>query len=232
MNYEDSAKVILNMKEVRSKNGQGPLPYGLTSSEDAPAVLPLLSLAAKEEDLEETCKGLRREIVKSRPLIDLDMISYARLSLLNAKMADNDGNTYLRLAANMDISFNNNPQFQKFKWRVTNKRSEFYANIPAGWETDLAYGSAWEWFNDLTCHKWIGKATYRLNYKDKESKMKLVPFTAMVLWTHGENMHYKFWVENAEVEGVFNLASESKFYMAASQPIKSFKPVGMKVIQL
>lgn len=226
----NSAKVILNKKEVRSNTGSPPGPIGLTSSEDA--ALPLLSLEAKAEEQQATCRGLRREIVRSRPLIDLDMISYARLSLLNAKMADNDGTTYLRLAANMDISFENNAQFQKFKWRVTNKRSEFYANIPAGWETDLAYGTAWEYFNELTCHKWIGKATYRLNFRDRDSRMKLVPFTAMVLWTPGDRMHYRFWIENAEVDGAFNLDSDSRFYMAASQPIKNFRPQGMQVIQL
>ena len=154
MNYEDSAKVILKNKEVIRKNGQGPLPYGLTSSQDAPSVLPLLSPPAKVED-HETCRGLRGEIIKSRPLIDYDSISYMRLSLLNPKAADNDGRMYSRWAINMDVSFNDNPEFKKFKWRVTNKRSEYYANLVEGWETDLAYGSAWEFYNSLEVAKWI-----------------------------------------------------------------------------
>jgi len=227
----DSAKVIFNKKEVRSNNGDTPLPYGISSRQDAPAVLPPLSPSAKESE-PENCRAIRKEIVQSRPLIDYNSISYLRLSLLNPKGADHDGATYLRMAVNMDISFNNNPVFQKFKWRVTNKRSEFYANLPEGWATDLAYGSAWEYYNDLSCTKWIGKATYRLNFKDRTSKMKLAPFTSMVMWTHGETMNYRLWIENAEVEGAFNLEGGGRYFMAASQPIKNFRPSGMQIIPI
>jgi len=133
---------------------------------------------------------------------------------------------------NMDCSFDNNTAFQRFKWRVTNKRSEFYANLPAGWDADLAYGSAWEYYNELTMTKWIGKATYRMNRRDNVSKMKLVPLTAIVLWTDGEHMHYRLWLESAEVTGVFNIASESRFYLSSSEPIKNFRPSGMRAIEL
>lgn len=224
----DSAKVIFNKKEVRSNTGETPLSYDPFGKD---ASLPPLSPLAKEPE-PENCREIRREIVRSRPLIDDNAISYMRLSLLNPKAADNDGSTFLRMAVNMDISFNNNPVFQKFKWRVTNKRSEFYANLPIGWETDLAYGQAWEYYNELSCNRWIGKATYRLNFRDKSSKMKLAPFTSIVMWTTGDTMNYRLWIENAEVEGAFNLEGGGKYFMAASQPIKNFKPSGMQIIPL
>ena len=221
------AKVILKNKEVRSNTGSPPGPTGLTSSEDA--ALPLLLPTAK---VEETCKSVRRAIVKERPLLDYDSISYMRLSLLTQKLADNDGRMYSRWAVNMDVSFNDNPEFKKFKWRATNKRSEFYANLLPGWESDAAYGNAWEFYNQLEVAKWIGKATYRLNYRSKISKMNLAEFTAIVMYSDGEDMFYKLWIEDAEVEGRFNIESASRFYTAASEPIKNFKVTTRRVIEL
>lgn len=231
-NQTNSAKVILKKKEVRSKNDLPVLPCGLSSRQDAPAVLPPLSPSEKVAEAEESCRAIRREIMESRPEIGLDTISYMRLSLLNVKGSDTDGHVPVRLAINMDCSFNNNTTFQKFKWRLTSKRSEFYANIPSDWETDYAYGNAWEFYNELTMGKWIGKACYRMNRRENVNKMKLAPLTAIVVWTDGENMFYKLWIENAEVQGTFNIASESKYFMASSEPIKNFKPSGMRAIQL
>jgi hypothetical protein len=108
-----------------------------------------------------------------------------KLSLLKPKSADNDGETFTRLAINMDISFNNNSKFQKFKWRVTNKRSEYYANLPAGWETDFALGSAWEFYNNCTQNRWIGKACYRMTQRESAQHMKLAPLTAIVVYGLG-----------------------------------------------
>ena len=224
----DSAKVILKKKEVRSNTGLTPEPLALFERD---ASLPGLSPAEKEPE-PETCRAIRRDIRRSRPEIDLAMISYMRLSLLTVRASDTDGHQPTRLAVNMDCSFNNNTQFQRFKWRVTNKRSEFYANLPQGWETDLAYGSAWEYYNELTMTRWIGKATYRMNRRDNASRMKLVPLTAIVMWTDGEDMYYRLWLESAEVTGVFNIASESRFYLSGSEPIKNFRPSGMRAIQL
>ena len=228
----DSAKVILKKKEVRSKNDLAVLPYGLSSRQDALAGLPPLSPKAKAAEAEETCRSIRRGVVESRPEITRDTISYMRLSLLQPKAADSDGHQPTRWAVNMDCSFNSSTTFQKFKWRLTNKRSEYYANIPTDWKSDLAYGSAWEFYNELTYTKWIGKACYRLNRRESASKMKLAPLTAIVMWTDGEEMFYRLWIETAEVEGVFNIASESRYYMASSEPIKNFKPSGMRAIQL
>jgi len=229
---ENSAKVILKKKEVRSKNDLAVGPLGLSSRQDAPAVLPPLSPSAKVEDEVPSCRESRREIMESRPEIELDTISYARLSLLNPKSSDHDGTQPTRWAINMDCSFNSNSKFQKFKWRVTNKRSEFYANLPQDWASDLAYGSAWEFYNELTYTKWIGKACYRLDKREGASKMKLVNLSAIVMWTDGEQMFYRFWLENAAVDGVFNITSDSKFYMASSEPVRNFKPKGAQSIQL
>lgn len=228
----NSAKVILKKKEVRSNNDLPVGPCGLSSRQDAPAVLPPLSPSEKVAEAGESCGAIRREIMESRPEIGFDTISYMRLSLLNPKAADSDGCGPTRLAANMDCSFNSNTTFQKFKWRVTNKRSEFYANLPKDWETDFAYGSAWNFYKSLDTPKWIGKACYRMNRRENVSKMKLAPLTAIVMWSDGESIFYRLWIENATVDGVFNLGSESKYFMASSEPIKNFKPAGMKVIQL
>jgi hypothetical protein len=220
-----------NIKEVRSNKKEEPAgsgPLGLASLSSASP--PPLSPSAKVEEM--TCQSLRLEIKQARNPICNDMISYMRLSLLKPKTADNDGSIFTRLAINMDCSFDNNTKFQKFKWRLTNKRSEFYANIPDGWQNDLAYGSAWEFYNELTMTKWIGKACYRLDRRENVQKMKLVDFTSIVVWTDGENMFYKLWIEDAEVQGIFNIESESKFYVSSSEPVKNFKPTRRGLIQL
>jgi hypothetical protein len=96
----------------------------------------------------------------------------------------------------------------------------------------MAYGSAWEYYNELTDTRWIGKATYRLNRRDPASKMKLVPLTAIVLWTDGDSMKYRFWIENAEVIGDFDINSQSQHFIASSEPIRNFQPQGFKMLQL
>jgi len=223
---ENSAKVICNMKEVKSNTGEPPGPLGLTSSEDAS--LPDLSLQAKAE----SCRDIRKEIVSSRREIDLTTLSYMRLTLLKPKMAEFDGTQFNRLAINMDVSFNNKPEFHKFKWRVTNKRSEYYANLPEGWQNDFALGSAWEFYNECTSTRWIGKACYRMSRKESATQMKLVPLTAIVVYYIGEDMHYRLWMENAEVTGRFNIDANSKYFWTASEPIKNFRPTGSRIIQL
>jgi hypothetical protein len=223
----DSAKVILKKKEVRSNSVLADRPLGLASLSVAspPPLLP----ASKDRD---SCQAIRQEILSSRAQIETSTISYMRLSLLNPQASDNDGKVYTRLAINMDVSLNNESKFKKFKWRLTNKRSEFYANIPDNWQNDLAYGSAWEFFNELTMTRWIGKATYRLNRRDNAQKMKLADFTAMVVWTDGETMHYRLWIENAEVTGAFDIESTSRYFTASSEPIKNFTTSRRGIIEL
>ena len=109
----DSAKVILKKKEVRSNTGLAPDPLALFEKD---ASLPLLSPLEKEPE-PENCRAIRRDIVRSRPEIDLAMISYMRLSLLTVRASDTDGHQPTRWAVNMDCSFDNNTAFQKFKWR-------------------------------------------------------------------------------------------------------------------
>jgi len=169
--------------------------------------------------------------MSSRPLINSDNISYARLSLVNPSTDDYDGTTYNRLAINLDISFNNNTKFQKWKFRLTNKRSEFYANLPAGWENDLCYGSAWECFNEQTDSRWLGKACYR-NDKGRHKKLKLVEFTALTLWRSGDTFAYKLWIEDSEITGTFDIEAKSKFYVACSEPVHNFQPTERSIIQL
>lgn len=220
-----------NIKEVRSKKKEESVasgPLGLFK----PPVASLPPLSPTEKVQTPSCRAVRQEIMSARNPISVSTISYMRLSLLKPKTADNDGSTYTRLAVNMDCSFENNTTFQKFKWRLTSKRSEFYANIPEGWESDMAYGSAWEFYNELTMTKWIGKACYRMDRRDSAQKMKLVDLTAIVIWTDSENMYYKLWIEDAEVQGIFNIDSDSKFYVSSSEPIKNFTPTRRGVIQL
>lgn len=221
----DSAKVILKKEERRKNNGLTPRPLAPTSSSGTSSPPP--SPAANEK----RCGVIREEVLESRPLINLDNISYARLSLVNPDPDDYDGNTYDRLAVNLDISFNNNTKFQKWKFRLTNKRSEFYANLPPGWQQDLAYGSAWECFNEQTDARWIGKACYR-NDKGGHKKLKMVEFTAMTLWRSGDTFAYRFWIEDAEVAGTFNIEARSRFYVACSEPVHNFQPTERSIIQL
>jgi hypothetical protein len=226
-----------NIKEVRSKKeneacASGPTGLASRSASPSGTSSPGLLPSAKEGEPGMSCRDIRTEIMSTRRLITLDQISYARLSLLTARAQDHDGNRPVRLAVNMDCSFNNSTQFQKFKWRLTNKRSEFYANIPQDWISDMAYGSAWEYYNELTDIRWIGKATYRLNRRDPASKMKLVPLAAIVLWTDGDSMKYRFWIEDAEVAGNFDINSSSQHFVASSEPIRNFQARGFQMLQL
>ena len=220
-----SAKVILKKEERRKNTGLTPGPLGLASLSSASP--PPLSPSANEK----SCLEVREEVLGSRPLINSENISYARLSLVNPDSDDYDGTTYDRLSVNIDISFNNNTKFQKWKFRLTNKRSEFYANLPQGWKQDLCYGSAWECFNDQTDARWIGKACYR-NDKGRHQKLKLVEFTALTMWRSGDTFAYKFWIENAEVSGTFDIEAKSKFYVACSEPVHNFQPTQRSIIQL
>lgn len=228
-NFAEVAKVILKKKEVRSNNDLPIGPLGLASLSGTSS--PHLLLSAKEEDHESSCEGFRREVLSSRPLLDTERISYMRLSLLDFDAKDFDGKRYTRLAANMDCSFNNNHKFNRFKWRLTNKRSEFYANLPSDWRQDPAYSAAWDSFNS-TDSAWIGKATYRLNRREQANKMKLVPLTAMVMWAVEDEMHYRIWFESALVTGQFNLPPSSKYFVASSEPVRNFKPSGFQRLEL
>jgi len=225
MNTDISAKVILKKEERRKNTGLSPGPLGLAS----------LSRTSSSHSLpeasEKSCQDIRREALSSRPLIDLNTISYARLSLVSPDPDDYDGSTYDRLAVNLDISFLNNTRFQKYKFRLTNKRSEFYANLPNGWQSDLCYGSAWECFNEQTDARWIGKACYR-NDKGRHKKLKLVEFTAMTMWRAGDTFAYRFWIEDAEVAGTFDIVAKSKYYVACSEPVHNFQPTERSIIQL
>jgi hypothetical protein len=155
-----------------------------------------------------------------------------RLSLLAPKAADNDGTCYTRLSVNMDISVNNEHRFDKLKWRLTDRRREYYPNLPTGWETDRTYEPAWSLFNSLDCTRWIGKACYRLNSREHAQKLKLVPFTAMVAWVENDAIQYRVWFESAEVTGRFNIELANKHYTAASEPIKNFRPAGFKLFRV
>lgn len=223
-----------NIKEVKRKKKESGQAAGLlaTSSSASPqsSSTPGISPSAKSEG-SISCGEVRKGLLVDRPEIQNSNISYMRLSLLSPKADDNDGHIYTRMAINMDVSFNDSTQFQKFKWRLTNKRSEFYTNIPQGWENDFAYGSAWELYNELTTTKWIGKACYRMTKKAGAQKLKLAPLTAIVLWAHGDTLHYRLWIENAEVEGQFIYRDVSKF-VAYSEPIHNFKASEMAVIKL
>jgi hypothetical protein len=220
-----------NIKEVRRKKKESGQAAGLlakTSSSSAtpPGISPTAKL-----DKTISCGEVRKGILSDRPEIQNDTINYMRLSLLAPKADDNDGSIYTRMAINMDVSFNNNTRFDKFKWRLTNKRSEFYPNLPSSWETDFAYGSAWELYNELVTNKWIGKACYRMTKKTGSQKLKMAPLTAIVLWGVGEVLHYRLWIENAEVQGQFIYKDVSKF-IAYSEPIHNFTASEMQVIQL
>ena len=225
MNTDISAKVILKKEERRKNTGLSPGPLGLASLSRTSSSHPLPSAS------EKSCQDIRREALSSRPLINQSTISYARLSLVSPSAEDYDGSTYDRLAVNLDISFNNNTRFQKYKFRLTNKRSEFYANLPDGWQSDLCYGSAWECFNEQTDARWIGKACYR-NDKGRHKKLKLVEFTAMTMWRAGDTFAYRFWIEDAEVAGTFDIEAKSKYYVACSEPVHNFQPTERSIIQL
>lgn len=225
----DSAKVIFNIEERRKNNGPSDRSPDLASLPRTSSSHPLP--AASDSVAVLSCESIRKEVMLSRALITQSTISYARLSLITPRPEDYDGDTYRRMGVNIDLSYNNNPKFQRYKWRLTNKRSEFYANLPDDWTTDWAYSNAWAHYNTLTTNRWIGKACYR-NAKGSKAKLKMVPLTAMVMWQEDDEMCYRLWIESAEISGRFNLNSTSKYYVAASEPVKNFQPTTWAIIEL
>lgn len=216
-----------NIKEgIRNKEeepeGSGLLAKTSSSETSSPQPLPAANVS---------CQWIREEIVKSRPIFDTQQISYMRLSLLNPKATDSDGSTYTRLAFNMDMSINHNTKFDKLKWRLTQKRSEFYSNIPSDWEKDIAYSSAWDHFNSIKGNKWIGKACYRKDGKGTGLKLQMVPLSSMVVWMEGETMHYKIWLENVEVEGVI-IYNQLKHYAGYSEPVRRMEATTFKLFKV
>jgi hypothetical protein len=212
-----------NIKEVRSNKEEetgvsGPLGLASLSGTSSPAPLPTAN----------DCQAIRNEILQSRPTITRSQLSYMRLSMLHPKSADNDGDRYTRLAFNMDMSVNSNTEFLKLKWRLTDKRSEYYANLPAEWERDPALNSAWELYNDLDA-AWIGKACYRKTTRTGGMKLKMVPLTSMVVWMQADVMHYHLWVEDAEVQGRITW-NEMKHYAGYSEPIRNMQPASYKIL--
>ena len=225
----ESAARESNIKEERSNKKEEVVtsgPLGLASLSET------LSPSLSQTSSTNECEALRLEIRNSRPLITHSQISYVRLSLLTPKTADNDGTNYTRLSINMDLSINNEHKFDKFKWRLTDRRREYYPNLPVGWETDATYQPAWDLFNSLTTPRWIGKACYRLDRREQAQKLKLVPFTAMVAWVENETIQYQLWIESAEIAGSFNIDTASKHYTAASEPVKNFKPTGFRLFKV
>lgn len=221
----NSAKVILK-KEYRRKNNDTGLPADLSDLSSASST-PLPSPLANENK----CFALRNLIRSTRPEITRDMISYARLSLVDPNPDDYDGEVYNRFGVNIDISFNNNTKFQRYKFRLTNKRSEFYGNLPTDWPQDQAYGSAWAFYNSMNCARWIGKACYR-NQRGRHANLKMVPLTSMVMWRDDQTLRYQFWIENAEVAGTFDIESRSRYYIACSEPVHNFQPTAFEIIKL
>jgi len=214
-----------NIKERRSNKEEetsvsGPLGLASLSETSSPQPLPTAN----------DCQAIRQEIMRERPAITRNQISYMRLSMLHPKANDNDGTRYTRLAFNMDMSVNSNTEFLKLKWRLTNKRSEYYTNLPTGWEQDPALNSAWEQYNDLDS-AWLGKACYRKTGRTGGMKLKMVPLTSMVAWMDGDDMHYHLWVEDAEVIGKITW-NEMKHYAGYSEPVRNMQPTEFKILKV
>jgi hypothetical protein len=221
-----------NIEEERSNKEEEPAgspllgPTSLSGTSSPP-----LSPAAKVDETIWTCLGVRKEIVLSRPEINTAQITYMRLSLLHPKASDYDGDSYKRLAFNMDMSINSNTQFQRLKWRLTAKRSEYYANLPEDWETDPAYGAAWDFYNSLTTNAWIGKACFRKTSPKEGMKLKMTPLTAMVAYMIGDVLHYQLWIESASVSGNITY-NELKHYAGFSEPVHNMQPTAIQMLKV
>ena len=223
-----------NNEEVRSNKKEevavapGPLDLASLSSPAAPPLLP-------EAKAADTCEGLREELRASRGLVNRRRLSYLRMSLLTPKVSDYDGEFYKRLAINADVSVDNSQKFIKLKLRLTDKGSEYYTNLPEDWVEDTAYGAAWMTFKGLPkkTRRWIGKACYRQERRDRTQKLKLVPLIAMVAWTtDDQRIEYRLWFEDAVIEGVFDWTNGLKHYTAHTTPIHNFQPQGWQPLKI
>ena len=165
--------------------------------------------------------SMRQQILSKRRLITEEDMVYMCLSLESVKKLD-------RIKVNCDWLKTGSTKFNQLRFRLQDhKPSEYYANLKPEWTSEPAYANAWSMFNDLRSAGtkcWIGKACIRNKRSQHAQKLVGVPLTSMVVYVEfqGETQFIKgtLWIEDAEVDFVFDRPSTDARYDMKSEPIE------------
>lgn len=149
-------------------------------------------------------------------------ISYAALTLHrpNPKRPNSSGKK-----VNLDFIVNDSTTFNKLVFALTQKDSDFYANLPDNWEDITAYAQAFEFYRQLKKLKieaWCGKGCIRQTWKTgKRIKSKMRAATAMVIFNDRGAIRGRCWIESAQFEFEFDqLLEDNRLYLAKSEPFQ------------
>lgn len=204
--------VIANMVSNPPRRGKG-----LTTEEDL-CEGPLGPEGKPSKDtlcLKEKVIG----IGSNKPLATSD-IAYAALTLhaANPKRPNATGRK-----VNLDFRIGESTNFNKLVFALTQKDSDFYANLPDHWNSITAYADAFELYREvkkLRFDAWIGKGCIRQTYRPGRAvKSKMRMGTAMVLYVNQGMVQGRCWIENAVFDFEFDqLIENSKLYVAKSEP--------------
>lgn len=150
-------------------------------------------------------------------------ISYAALTLhkQNPKKPTAPGRK-----VNLDFVVNNSTNFNKLVFSLTQKDSDFYANLPDNWQDIQAYSDSFEFYRQvkkLKIEAWIGKGCIRQTYKPgKRTKSKMRAATAMVIYNDSGTVSGRCWLEGAVFDFEFDqLMENSGLYVAKSEPFQA-----------
>jgi hypothetical protein len=158
-------------------------------------------------------------IGSNKPLATSD-ISYAALTLhrANPKRPNATGKK-----VNLDFVVNDSTVFNKLVFALTQKDSDFYANLPEHWRDITAYADAFDFYREiknLKMEAWVGKGCVRQTWRPgKRVKSHMRLGTAMVVYNTDTGISGRCWIESAVFDFEFDqLIEDSRLYLAKSEP--------------
>lgn len=159
-------------------------------------------------------------IGSDRKPLTLSEISYAALTLYRPNPKKQQDN---RRKVNLDFRVGESTTFNKLCFALTQKDSEFYANLPDNWRDITPYATAFDFYRELKTVKmpvWLGKGHIRQRYRAGGAvKNKLRLGTAMVIWNNQGAISGRCWLEDAVFDFDFDqLIDSSPYYVAKSEP--------------
>jgi hypothetical protein len=161
-------------------------------------------------------------IGSDRKALATSEISYAALTLHrpNPKRPNSPGKK-----VNLDFIVNDSTIFNKLVFALTQKDSDFYANLPDHWTDIEAYAQAFEFYRQakkLKIEAWIGKGCVRQTWKPgKRVKSKMRAATAMVIYNDRGTVSGRCWIEGAQFDFEFDqLLEDNRLYVAKSEPFQ------------
>lgn len=152
---------------------------------------------------------------------------YACLSLHHVKRSKKHGTEETesrRRKVNLDFRIKDTPshKFNKLKFTLTWKPSEFLKNIPVSSQHHRSYTRSMAIYQDIkeqTDRVWIGKGNLR-QYFDGGPRTIIKENTSMVLYDHDNTIGGYLWIEDAEIEFEFDTLIDNKYYFMKCEPIK------------